>query len=135
VEENGALARRLYDAFNRVDTPSTRELMHPEIEWVNPEDAVEPGTRRGFDEYQGALRSVREVFRDAKIEVERLVEAGDRVAARVRMSVHLHASDMDTVVRQSHLWTFRDGKAVRFEWFTDPERAIKALQDRSSGTP
>jgi len=37
---------------------------------------------------------------------------------------------MDTAVRQSHLWTFREGKAIRFEWFTDLQRALKLLQDR-----
>jgi len=106
--------------------------MHRDIEWVNPEDAVEPGTRSGFDEYQGALRRVREIFGGAQIEVDRLVESGDRVAALIRMHVRLHERGMDTVVGQSHLWTFREGKAIRFEWFTDLERALKALEDTSS---
>jgi hypothetical protein len=35
-----AAVDRLYDAFNRQDTEATRELMDPEIEWVNPEDAL-----------------------------------------------------------------------------------------------
>jgi ketosteroid isomerase-like protein len=132
VEENAAIVRRLYEAFNRRDTEATRELMNPNIEWVNPEDAVEPGTRRGFGDYQGALRRVREVFREAEIEVDRLVTSGDRVATSVRMHVHLDTSGMDTTVRQSHLWTFRDGKATRFEWSTDPEHALKELPDSSS---
>ena len=133
--ENAEAVRRLYDAFNRRDTAATRELMDPEIEWVNPGEAVEPGTRSGFDQYQDALRRVREVFEQAEIAVDEVVEAGDRVAARVRMRVHLEAGGMDTEVGQSHLWTFRGGRAVRFEWFTDAERAFTELEGRSSGTP
>jgi hypothetical protein len=41
---------------------------------------------------------------------------------------------MDTAVRQSHLWTFRRGKAIRFEWSSDPDYAFEAIADTSSGT-
>jgi ketosteroid isomerase-like protein len=135
MEENAEAVRRLYEAFNRRDTAATRELMDPDVEWVNPDEAVERGTRKGFDQYQVALRKVREIFGDAEIEVDRVVESGDQVAARIRMRVHLDVRELDTVVDQSHLWTFRDGKAVRFEWFTDPQRALEMLADTSSGTP
>ena len=130
--DNAQAVRRLYEAFNRRDTESTRELMDPDIEWVNPDDAVEPGTRSGFDQYQDALRSVREVFDNAEIAVDELVEAGELVAARIRMHVHLEAGGMDTEVGQSHLWTFRGGKAIRFAWFPDVDRAFRALADTSS---
>jgi len=135
VGENAEAVRRLYDAFNRQDTAVTRELMDPAIEWVNPDDAVEPGTRSGFDEYQDALGKVREVFTDAEIAVDDLVESGAEVATRIRMRVHLDASGMDTEVAQSHLWSFRDGRAIRFAWFTDVERAFRELESRSSETP
>jgi ketosteroid isomerase-like protein len=133
VEGNAAAVRRLYEAFNRHDTATTRALMDTGIEWVNPEDAVERGTRKGFDQYQVALGKVREIFGDAEIEVDRMTESGDRVAARIRMRVQLDARGFETVVDQSHLWTFRDGKVVRFEWFTDPRRALKLLAHTSGG--
>jgi ketosteroid isomerase-like protein len=135
MEGNATAVRSLYEAFNRRDTATTRELMDPDIEYVNPEDAVERGTRTGFDQYQVALGKVREIFGDAEIEVDRVVESGDRVAAKIRMRVQLDARGFDTIVDQSHLWTFRDGKAVRFEWFTDSRRALEMLEDTSSGTP
>jgi ketosteroid isomerase-like protein len=131
MDRNADIVRRLYEAFNRRDTPATRELMDPEIQWVNPEDAVEPGIRQGFDQYQDALGRVRDIFRDAKIEVDRLVESGDRVAAAVRMHVRARGSGLETEVRQSHMWTLRAGRAIRFEWFSDPDRALKGLPDGS----
>lgn len=132
---NAEVVRRLYEAFNCRDTEATRELMDPAIEWVNPDDAVEPGTRSGFDEYQDALSMVRDVFEHAEIAVDELAESDDLVAARIRMRVHLEASGMDTEVGQSHLWTFRGGRATRFAWFTDVDRAFRELADTSSGTP
>jgi ketosteroid isomerase-like protein len=37
------------------------------------------------------------------------------------------ASGAEVVNHQRHLWTLRDGKALRFEWFTDPEAALTAI--------
>ena len=30
---------------------------------------------------------------------------------------------------QSHLFTFRDGKVVRYEWSSDADRAFEALRE------
>ena len=77
------------------------------------------------------------MFERAEIAVDEVRESGDQVAARIRMHVHLVASGMDTETGQSHLWTFRQGRAVRFAWFTDVDRAFRELdaRDTSSGTP
>lgn len=129
-----AAVHRLYDAFNRQNTEATRELMDPEIEWVNPEDAVEPGIRHGFDEYQqaGARAGGLQGSEDRGRAARRLQRSA------VRMHVHLSASGVDTVVRQSPQWTFRNGSAVRCEWSTEPERGFTALGElgnTSSETP
>jgi ketosteroid isomerase-like protein len=124
---NGDIARRLYRAFNERDTKTTRELMAPNVEWVNPEDAVEPGTRQGWEDYQRALAGLRESFEEISVEVERIEEAGDRVAAVIEVHVRGRGSGLEATTRQSGLWTFRDGRAVRYEWFNDPEAALRDL--------
>jgi ketosteroid isomerase-like protein len=127
ASDNAEIVRRLYEGFNR-ERRGTRELLDPEIEWINPEDAVEPGERHGLEEWNGALESVEESFREARVEVERMVESGDRVASAVTVRVRGRESGLDTQMRQSHLWTIREGKAVRFEWFRDPDRAFGVLE-------
>jgi hypothetical protein len=56
------------------------------------------------------------------------------VGARIRMRVHLEASGMDTEVAQSHPWTLRGGRAIRFAWFTDVDRAFRELARTFTGT-
>ena len=129
--ENADIVRRLYDAFNRGDTAAAYELIDPEIEYVNPEDAVEPGTRHGLRDYDQAMGKIREVFGAARIETEQLVESGDRVAAVVSFEFHARGSGLEAATRQGHVWTIRNGKAVRFEWSSDPDRAL-AVRDTSS---
>lgn len=129
--QNADLAHRLYAAFNSGDTAGAYELIDPAIEYVNPRNAVEPGTRRGLESYDQAMGQVRRVFGAAQVEVERLVESGDRVAAVIAFRFHAPGSAVETETRQGHLWTFRGGRAVRFEWSNDPRSGLDALGSKT----
>src|SRR5437764_13874071 len=59
AERNIEIVKRLYDAWANDDFPGPAELLSPEIEYVNHEDAVEPGTRQGLDEFKRAVEKVR----------------------------------------------------------------------------
>jgi ketosteroid isomerase-like protein len=128
VSANADIVRRLYEAFNAGD--AARDLLDPEIEYVNPRDAVEAGTRHGTQEWNDAIRKIREGFgKGARIEVGRLEESGDQVAAQITMHIEGPSSGLRSAFSQSALWTIHDGKAVRMEWFTDSERAFHELPD------
>ena len=47
------------------------DLLAPEAEWVNPPDAVEPGTRRGAESFNGAIASVFAAWDDVQLDTER----------------------------------------------------------------
>jgi ketosteroid isomerase-like protein len=42
--DNAEVVRRIFDAWNRRD-PGWLALLAPDFEFVNPDDAVDPGTR------------------------------------------------------------------------------------------
>ena len=52
--ENVEIVRSFYDQWNG-RLPGPIELMDPEIEYVNPAGAVEPGTRHGLDAFTKAV--------------------------------------------------------------------------------
>ena len=56
-QENVEIVRSFYDQWTRDDSPPI-ELMDPEIEYVNPAGAVEPGTRHGLDAFTKAVEKV-----------------------------------------------------------------------------
>ena len=58
-QENVEIVRRFFDAWGREEYPGPVEFMHPEIEFVNPAGAVEPGTRSGIAAFS---RSVERIF-------------------------------------------------------------------------
>jgi hypothetical protein len=67
-QENVELVKRLYDAWEKDGFGVGTAVMDPDIEYVNPPYAVEPGTRPGYEEFaiaapdRGSARPVRPMF-------------------------------------------------------------------------
>ena len=59
---------------------SARSLAE-DAEWVNPHDAIEPGTRRGADSFNAAISTVFSTWDDVRFDTERVVDSGDDVVA------------------------------------------------------
>jgi ketosteroid isomerase-like protein len=93
------------------------ELLTDDVEWVNPPDAVEPGTRRGAAAFDEAIASIYEGWDESRFEPERLIEDGDTLVAVGVLRARGRAVDFE--VRQEHgqIWTFRDGRVARMRWF------------------
>ena len=124
--ENVAIVQRFYDAWSRDEFPGPLELMDPEIEYVNPAGAIEPGTRRGVDAFTRAVEKLLESWEFWRTETEDFRTTGDQVAVVVRYRTRGRGSGVDVEGRESALWTLRDGKVVRYEWFHEPTDALEA---------
>jgi ketosteroid isomerase-like protein len=123
--ENLELVRELYRRIE-ADGSFPDDLLDDEIEYVNPPDAVEPGTRRGREAFHAAIARVDDAFGERSVELEEIVDGGDDVVALLTFVVRGSASGLERRQPQGHVWTFRDGKATRFSWFNDPAAALAA---------
>ena len=118
----------VYDAWARGEFPSPRELLAPEIEYVNPPDAVEPGTRRGFVEFSRAVEKTLEGWESWEMQPESFQASAGRVAVVVRYRARGRGSGVVVEGRESALWSVRDGRVTRYEWFHGPNDAIEELE-------
>ena len=100
--------------------------MDPEIEYVNPIGAVEPGTRRGLDAFSRAVEKVFEGWETWQMDPEEFRAVGDQVAVVVRYRARGRGSGVEVEGRESALWTLRDGKVARYAWFHEPADALQA---------
>jgi ketosteroid isomerase-like protein len=125
-EENIEIVRRIYRAWEE-GSPLDSGLISDDIEWVNAKEAIEPGTRRGSDAFDEAAGSVTSTFPGVRIEFERFVDAGDRVVAIGNLRGTGRGSGIEVGRRQGYVWTIRDGQAVRFQWFNDPDEALDSV--------
>jgi ketosteroid isomerase-like protein len=117
-QANVELVQAIIDGFD-AGVPRT-DLIDADLEYVNPPYAVEAGTRRGRE----ALNGVFDVYPDFHLETERFIDAGDDIVV-IGIAHGTSPSGLTANWKQGHVWTIRDGKAVRFYWFSDPAEAIR----------
>jgi ketosteroid isomerase-like protein len=125
-EENVEIVRRIYGE-GLIDRDPRRFVDHfatPDIEYVDPPEAVDPGTRRGRTEVMLALRRARQSSATYRHELHELFDLGDTVVAAV--SRHAGRPSSSEIQEEAHTWTFRDGKVVRFERGRNLKSALEA---------
>jgi len=115
----------LLAAFQRGDAEAMLDLNHPDAEWINPDYAIEPGTRRGHEEIRRAIERIFEFFETVEIEsMERTPDGRILVIARVRSRGMGGGPGIEALT--GTLYTVRDGLLVRDEWFQSAEEAREA---------
>jgi uncharacterized protein len=119
-EANVEVVRSIYRLWR--ESRSAGHLIDPQLEYVNPDYAVEAGTRHS----KRALASVREVYPDFRVEPERFIDAGEDVVV-IGIARGTAQSGVSAQWRQGYIWTLRDGVAVRFRWFNHPDEALQAV--------
>ena len=125
-QENVEKSRAYIDAYNRRDFDAAIKDFHPAVEWVLPE-------RQSSDSCQGPGAIIRfwegldETMDELQLLPQEVVDAGDRVATRLR---HYGRGRLSGAVIDEEMYhqvvTFRDGKMVRIEYFGEWAEALAA---------
>jgi ketosteroid isomerase-like protein len=113
------VVRAIYERWDAGEP--ARDLIAEDLEYVNPDYAVESGTRRD----RKALSAVRDIYPDYRFETARFVEAGHDVVV-LGTAYGTAASGFQMERRQGFIWTVADGRAVRMRWFNDWDEALEA---------
>jgi ketosteroid isomerase-like protein len=125
---NAEIVRQIYET-GLIDRDHDRllALTDPEVEYVNPPEAVDPGIRRGKAEVAQALRNISSSFDAYRHELREVYDAGDAVVALVDFCTRSRGSEVEIVQEEAHTWTFREGRIVRHEWCRDLAAALEAV--------
>ncbi len=127
--------RRVTDVLNTCKSvdeaiaTGVEELFDPEIEFINPEDAIERGTRRGAEGMRTVLANFIEgAGAEATIELDELEERSNRVFVRYR--IHARGASGVEVVSPAlgMVYTIRDGRILRIEWHNDVDQARSSFE-------
>jgi ketosteroid isomerase-like protein len=102
------------------------ELLAPDVEWVNPPEAVEPGTRRGADSFNRAVANVFAAWDDVRFDTERVIDNGDDVVVLGVLHGRIHGPGMEVDSPHGQIWTFRDGRVVRMHWLNTHRETLQA---------
>lgn len=125
AESNADRLAGIFDRMFEGRTLGPAELAD-DAEWVNPHDAVEPGTRSGAAGFNDAIRNVFATWDHVQFEIERTIENGDDVIALGALCGRMHSAGIALTAPHGEIWTFRDGLVVRMQWFNSHEEALDA---------
>ena len=99
------------------------------------EDAVLPDhigeTYRGHEGWLRSAKTWAEPFEWLRLDLERIVDAGDRLVSIHRLQTRARHSGIEFDSREggvhlAYLWTLRGGKIVHLRAFADPGEALEA---------
>ena len=102
------------------------EYMHPEVEWVPLAGALDVDVSVGHEAVKGRLMTMLEVMKEADVEAEEIIDAGEKVVVAIRISGRGRGSGIDIDANWFHVLTPRDDKVVRIEWYASREEALEA---------
>jgi ketosteroid isomerase-like protein len=130
-EENVELIRRITEAVDRGDLDGAVAIANPlpEFEfdpstWFPQADLV--GVQRGPEGLRRVLEPFWSEFDDLHVELHELIDAGDQVFASATVRGRGKHSGVETGLDLWGVWTVREGRAVRWQGFTNRAAALEA---------
>ena len=126
-QANVEALRRVYAEWGRGNWRPSFDLYDPEMEWGWSDDF--PGLSGVYHdpaERNQRLHEWLSPWEDWRCEAEEYLEHGDHVVVLTRDRGRGKGSGAIVDTKGAHLWTMRDGKAIRLEVFADPARALAA---------
>jgi ketosteroid isomerase-like protein len=124
MHESLKVVQAVYDAFGVGDVPTVLSLLDERVEWWEAENA--PYARPGGGPWVGHQEVVDHVFariaqdnESFRVEVRRLVDAGDTVLAENRYRGTAKGRSEPFDVQVAHVWDVRDGLVVRWQQYLD----------------
>lgn len=124
---NAATIQRLFELWHAERIDDGRELLDPEIEWLEPPETIGRNVVTGPDAALAALANWREQFDSIRAETKELREEGDRVFHAMNQFARARGSTADIEGDLYMVWWFRDGKATRMEMYNTREEAEAAF--------
>jgi ketosteroid isomerase-like protein len=126
---NVDVVRGIFEAWARQEPPhALAALIDPDIE-VHPDPrsawpGIEP-TYLGYDGINRYLGSIYASFEDYHADPEQLLDAGDRVVVlAIERGRGRHSGAEVEIRHTAHIWTLRDGKAVRLDVNWDRQHTL-----------
>jgi uncharacterized protein len=125
-EENVGTVRRCYEAFMRGDGETALSAFAPDAEWDDTRFRPEGKIHQGRDEIAEVVRMWVGTWTDYSIELERVIDAGDRVVVIYEERGTGKGSGLKMTTRVGMVITLSGDQITRQVVYADPGEALKA---------
>ena len=119
------MLRGVYDDWARGEFWNA-DVYDPEIVFVLGESLPDPGVYKGIEGVDRGFRGWLESWRELRLELEELIPVGERIVAVFHQTGIGRTSGIRAELEAGHVWTMRNGKAVRLEVHMSSAEALQA---------
>ncbi len=125
-QENLERVRESYEFVDREHEPDF-DLVHPDIRWHTRADLPDTATYRGHDGVATLMAEWFGAFDDLRVDVEELIDAGDRVVVVLRLHGRVKGGAHEVDMSETHVLTTRDGKVTEIHEYATKAEALKVV--------
>lgn len=121
-EEDKATIQGMYDAFGRGDIATVLAALDLEVEWWEAENFMYADGNPYIGPQavlQGVFARIGAEWEGFSVSPKELLDAGDTVVGRGYYSGKFRGTGRDVRAQFAHVFSFRDGKVVKFQQYTD----------------
>ena len=123
-QQNVELIQRTMAYFAETGNPML-EILDPDVE-VYDHDIPDAGTYRGTAGFEQWLADWTAAWEEFAMQPEEWIDAGDKVVIILLMTAKGRGSGVEVTRRDGMVWTLRDGKVIRLDYFNTEEQARAA---------
>ena len=126
-QENVELVRKLVGVYNERSFAENADLIDPEIVWdMSRVELPDGATYTGRFELTGFVQAWEEGFESEHIEVQEILDAGDRVITMIHHSGRGKLSQIEIDQHYAMVWKLRNGRARRVDLYPTRQDALEA---------
>jgi ketosteroid isomerase-like protein len=125
---NADVIRQLAERWNAGDFEGVVDLYTEDVVMRNGPDWPEQGGSHGREGLRSGIEEWRGVWESSEIELRRIEEFGDRIAAEGSWTTRGRSSGVTGAMPANVVCTVRDGKIASLEWFASYDSALAAAR-------
>jgi ketosteroid isomerase-like protein len=123
-QENVEVVRAAFERFTATGEPQL-DSMDADVE-IYDHDLPDAGVYRGHEGFLNWLADWSEPWSEFSMKSERWIDAGDQVLVVLRMTAKGKGSGVEVNRRDAMVYTVRDGKTVRLDYYNNEAEALEA---------
>lgn len=129
-QDNVKVVRGMYQAFANGDIPTIIAALDPQVEWWEAENFIYAdknpyiGPNAVLD---GVFMRIVQDWEGFAVSPKEVLDAGETVLGHGYYSGTFKQNGESVRAQFAHLFTFRDGKVMKFQQYTDTAQFLKAV--------
>ena len=129
-EGNRSTVQGMYDAFGRGDIATVLAALDPEVEWWEAENFIYADNNPYVGPQavlQGVFARIGAEWEGFSVSPKEVLDAGNTVVGHGYYGGKFRHTGRDVRAQFAHVFTFRDGKIVKFQQYTDTAQFKAAI--------